>query len=80
MAKSRIDRRGKIRSLVQRARPGKKLHWRKQKTLAALANKKQWIGEFDPQYTSDTEILTGEGYGIKTEASITGNPIYIILE
>jgi hypothetical protein len=36
----------------------KKFSWRKQKTLAVLANRRQWRDDFDPVYTSATEIAT----------------------
>jgi len=36
----------------------KQFHWRKQKTLAVLANRRQWRDDFDPVYTSATEITT----------------------
>ena len=80
MAKSRITKRGKIRSLVRPSRPGKRLHWRKAKTLALLANRRQWIGEYDIQFTEDTEIATGEGYGIIIESASQSLPTYIVIE
>ena len=33
-----------------------RLHWRKQKTLAMLANRRQWLREFDPSESSAQEI------------------------
>jgi hypothetical protein len=33
-----------------------RLPWRKSKTLAMLANKRQWEREYEPLYTPDTEI------------------------
>ena len=80
MAKSRITKRGKIRSIVRPFRPGKKLYWRKAKTLAMIANRKQWIGEYDIQYTLDTEVATGEGFGIIIETSSQSLPTYIVIE
>ena len=80
MAKSRIDRRGKIRSMVKAFRPDGRLTWRKQKTLAMLSNKKQWIGEYGIEYTPDTEIATGEGFGIIIESSLHSLPTYIVIE
>lgn len=80
MAKSRIDRRGKIRSMVRAFRPDGRLTWRKQKTLAMLANRKQWIGEYGIEYTPDTEIASGEGYGIIIESSSSSLPTYIVIE
>jgi len=81
MAKTRIDRRGKIRSTVaKRFRPDGRLQWRKAKTLAMLANRKQWIDEYDIQYTPDTEISTGEGWGIRLETTESSLPTYIVIE
>ena len=57
-----------------------RLHWRKAKTLAMLANKKQWEREFVPAYTPETEILTEEGWSIITESSSASLPTYIIVE
>ena len=80
MAKSRIDRRGKIRSLTRKPNPIVRHYWRKAKALAMLANRKQWIGEYDIQYTPDTEIATGEGFGIMIETSSQSLPAYIVIE
>jgi hypothetical protein len=80
MAKSRITKRGKIRSMVKAFRPDGRLTWRKQKTLAMLANKKQWIGEYGIEYTPDTEIASGEGFGIIIESSSVSLPTYIVIE
>ena len=79
MAKSRIDRRGKIRSMARAFRPDGRLTWRKQKTLAMLANRKQYAEEFLPQYTHEIEIMSGTS-NIITEASTDANIIYIELE
>lgn len=57
-----------------------RLHWRKAKTLAMLANKRQWEREFDPSATPETEIVTGEGYAILTESTHESLPTYIIVE
>jgi hypothetical protein len=80
MAKSRITKRGKIRSLTRKAPRPARLFWRKAKTLAMIANRKQWIGEYDIQYTLDTEIATGEGFGIMIETSSQSLPTYIVIE
>jgi hypothetical protein len=45
-----------------------------------IANRKQWIGEYDIQYTLDTEIATGEGFGIMIETSSQSLPTYIVIE
>jgi len=80
--KTRIDRRGKIRSLTRGLKPDGRLHWRKQKTLAMLANRRQWNIVFHPPYTTAYEIemehLTG--FYLVTEASIPSSPSYIITE
>jgi len=80
MAKSRINRRGKIRSLTRKPNPIVRHYWRRAKALAMLANRKQWIGEYDIQYTPDTEIATGEGFGIILESTSQSLPTYIVIE
>lgn len=61
-----------------------RLQWRKQKTLAMLANKRQWEREFDPTQTSATEITTENGMYLATEALTDANDnslnYYIIAE
>ena len=61
-----------------------RLQWRKQKTLAMLANKRQWEREFDPTQTAATEITTENGIYLATEALIDTNDnsqnYYIIAE
>ena len=58
-----------------------KMFWRKQKTLAMLANKRQWVRDFDPDETSALEIeLEQGGYFITTESSNPAIPNYIITE
>ncbi len=79
MAKSRINRRGKIRSLTRKPNPVVRHYWRKGKTLAMIANRKQYAGEFLPQYTNEIEIMSGTS-NIITEASTDANMIYIELE
>ena len=79
MAKSRIDRRGKIRSLTRKPNPIVRHHWHKAKTLAMLANRKQWAQEFHPDYTPEIEIRSGIST-ITTEDSTADNMIYIELE
>ena len=46
--KTRIDRRGTIKSLVTRFPPVARLHWQKRKVLAAMNNRRQWLREFEP--------------------------------
>jgi len=61
---------------------GKRLPWRKAKTLAMLANRRQWLRDFDPGESSAIEIemehITGS-YLI-TQSSSSGTPTYIITE
>jgi hypothetical protein len=57
------------------------MFWRKQKTLAMLANKRQWEREFDPNESAAQEIeIEQGGYFITTEASNTATPNHIITE
>ena len=80
MAK-KITIRGKIRPLVKPMRPDGRLHWRKQKTLAMLKNRRDWNLEFLPSVTTAVEILLENGTDyLVTEASIPATPIYIITE
>jgi hypothetical protein len=57
-----------------------RLPWRKQKTLAMLANKRQWEREFDPSTTLETEIVLENGDYLVTQASVYYVPTYIITE
>ena len=57
-----------------------RLNWRKQKTLAVLANRRQWNEEFNPLFTSALEILLEDGSYLVRESSITATPTYIITE
>ena len=60
---------------------GKRLPWRKQKTLAMLTNRRQWQREFDVNESSAAEIeIEQGGYYIITEASSNSSPNYIITE
>jgi len=65
--------RGTIRPLVKPFPPLGKMHWRKQKTLAMLANRHQWQREFDPVESLGQEIEMEHlsGYYLVTEASTT---------
>jgi len=58
------------------------MFWRKQKTLAMLANKRQWERDFDPTETSAQEILMEHltSHWLVTESSVVGTPTYIITE
>ena len=77
--KTRIDRRGKIRSLTRKRPPIVRLQWRKGKTLAMLANRLQWALEYYPPYTPEVEIISGIST-IATEASSDAFPMYIEIE
>jgi len=55
--------------------------WRKAKTLAMLANRRQWAREFDPSATSEIEILLENGVDyLVSQASVDYAPTYIITE
>ena len=58
------------------------LSWRKAKTLAMLANRRQWGREFFPPWTTAQEIEMEHlsGYYLVTQASVSGTPTYIITE
>jgi len=72
----------RFRPLVKRFPPVRRLQWRKGKTLAMLANRRQWEAEFHPPLTAAYEIemehITGSY--LVTEASIPSTPSYIITE
>ena len=60
---------------------GKRLPWKKAKTLAMLSNRRQWQREFDVDESSAQEIeIEQGGYYIITEASSSATPNYIITE
>ena len=58
----------------------KRHHWRKAKTLAMLANRRQWHLEFNPLASSEVEIVTEAGVYLITETSDTATPMYYITE
>ena len=71
----------KIRPLVKRFPPARRLHWKKKKLLTILANRRQWQREFDPSESTALEILLENGTDyLVTEASIPSSPTYIITE
>ena len=80
--KTRIDRRGKIRPLVKSFPPVVRHHWKKQKLLTVLANRKQWLRDFDPAETEAYEIEMEHLTGVYliTQSSDSGAPNYIITE
>ena len=58
-----------------------RLPWRKAKTLAMLANRRQWWRDFDPVESTELELQTEDGnYYIRTETSSSATPEYIITE
>ncbi len=58
-----------------------RLPWRKAKTLAMLANKRQWERDFDPAESTALEIeIEQGGVYIITESSTAAMPDYIITE
>ena len=77
-----MSRRGKIRPLVKSFPPVGRLHWKKKKLLTILANRRQWLREFDPTESTAYEIEMEHlsGYYLVTEASISATPTYIITE
>ena len=58
------------------------MYWKKSKTLAMLANRRQWQREFHPPHTAAQEIEMEHlsGYYLVIEASIPAVPSYIITE
>ena len=64
----------------------KRYHWRKQKALATLANRRQWQRDFDPEVTTALEISLENGNYLVDEARIDLNAqpfeqsVYIIAE
>ena len=59
---------------------GKRLPWRKQKTLAMLANRRQFQREFDPDESTAQEIELEQGGYLVIESSQAATPNYIITE
>ena len=57
-----------------------RMWWKRRKTFAMLANKRQWEREFDPDESSAQEIVLEQGGYLVTEASISATPTYIITE
>jgi len=57
-----------------------RMWWKRRKTFAMLANKRQWEREFDPDESSAVEIQLEQGGYLVTQASVSATPIYIITE
>jgi len=56
------------------------MFWRKAKTLAMLANRRQWQRDYDPSETTALEIELEQGGYLVRESSISSAPTYIITE
>ena len=54
--------------------------WKRKKTFAMLANKRQWEREFDPDESSALEIELEQGGYLVIESSQAALPNYIITE
>ena len=48
----------------------KRYHWRKQKALATLANRRQWSRDFDSEVTNAIEVLLENGNYLSDESRI----------
>jgi len=58
-----------------------RMYWKKKKLLTVLANRRQWLREFDPAESSVSEILLENGTDyLVIESSVSGTPTYIITE
>jgi hypothetical protein len=58
-----------------------KFHWKKKKTIAMLLNRKQWLRDFDPAESAQSEIeIEQGGIYIITQSSDSATPNYIITE
>ena len=57
-----------------------KMFWRKKKTLAMLANRRQWQRDYDPLESTALEIELEQGGYLVRESSISSTPTYIITE
>ncbi len=57
-----------------------RLPWRKAKTLAMLANRRQWQRDFSVDESSAQEIELEQGGYLITETSTAAIPEYIITE
>ena len=80
--KSRITRRGKIRPLVKPFPPLGSMHWRKQKTLTMLKNRRDWREVSLPSFSTAVEIEMEHlsGTYLITQGSDAATPNYIITE
>lgn len=55
-------------------------HWKLRKARAAFLNRRQDLGDTDPEWTPYIEIYTGEDWLILTEGSTAENQTFIIAE
>lgn len=58
----------------------RRLSWRKAKTLAMLANRRQWQRDYSPSESTALEIELEQGGYLVRESSIASTPTYIITE
>ena len=58
----------------------KKFGWKQKKTIAMYLNRRQWNEEFNPDFSTVSEIQTENGYYLVRESSVLGTPTYIITE
>ena len=72
----------RFRPLVKRFPPVRRLHWKKKKLLTVLANRRQWLREFDVTASSAVEIEMEHlaGYYLATQSSTASVPNYITTE
>ncbi len=57
-----------------------RMWWKRRKTFAMLANKRQWEREFDVGESSALEIELEQGGYLVIESSVSATPTYIITE
>ena len=58
----------------------KRMYWKKKKTIAMYLNRRQFLEEFSPVYSSEVEIELESGEFLITETSTTASPQYIRTE
>jgi len=58
-----------------------RMWWKRKKLLTVLANRRQWLREFDPIESAvyEIELENGTDY-LVIESSVSGTPTYIITE
>mgnify|MGYP003626077348 FL=1 len=50
-----------------------RMYWKKQKALATLQNRRQWMRDFDPTETTAIEILLENGNYLVDESRVDPN-------